>query len=325
MKIEKAWLIAASIGLVTLHFIGCSDEPTPKGASGSSSSGSSSTSSASSSGDTSSSSSSSGKPPECTVAADCKNNGPADFCGEPECANGKCGRKGLQTPGTALMSQLYGDCQKSQCDATFNIAVVPDDMDFYDDAKECTTDKCTNGVLTHEPVAAGTLCTELGSQGICDGNGACVPCVEGGMGMGCAAPKVCQVNKCVGAKCVNGSKDPGESDIDCGAPASQCQPCADGKTCTNPTQCASGVCMAGMCAAPTCSDMSKNGKETGFDCGGPDCSKCPTDEGCATPNDCQSGVCKVGVCIKPECTDAVQNGDEAGIDCGGSCPNACPP
>lgn len=321
MKLERAWLFAAAFGLVAVHFAGCSDDPKPTTGSGSSSS----SGSAGAGGDGGngsgggSNSSSSGMPPECTTAADCKNNGPSDFCGEPECNGGKCGRKGLQAPGTPLPSQLYGDCIEKQCDVTFNIVDV-NSNDPYDDAKECTTDTCTDGVLTHDPVAQGTLCTQSnGSQGVCDGNGACVTCIDGVQG--CTGAFVCQMNKCVGNKCANGTKDPGEGDIDCGG---SCLPCADGKACTFATQCASGVCQGGMCAVPACPDGVINGKETGFDCGGPDCSACDTDNPCAVPNDCKSGVCKAGFCIAPACNDAVQNGDEAGVDCGGSCAKPCP-
>jgi hypothetical protein len=321
MKLERAWLFAAAFGFVAIHFIGCSDDPKPTtGASSSSSSGNGGEAGAGGNGSGGGSSSSSGMPPECTTAADCTNQGTANFCGEPECTNGKCGRKGLQAPGTPLPSQLYGDCEEKQCDSSFNITSMAAD-DPYDDAKECTTDVCTGGVLTHEPVAQGTICTlPNGFMGICDGNGGCVSCIDGVQG--CTGAFVCQMNACINTKCTNMMKDPGESDVDCGAVG--CPPCADGKICSNPTQCASGVCVANTCSISSCMDLVKNGNETGFDCGGPDCSKCPTDEGCATANDCQSGVCKSGVCLKPECTDAVQNGDEAGTDCGGSCPTPCP-
>jgi len=45
----------------------------------------------------------------------------------------------------------------------------------------------------------------------------------------------------------------------------------------------------------SCSDGTKNGNETGEDCGGPDCPPCPT------------------------CFDLQKNGNESGIDCGGNC------
>ncbi len=321
MKLERAWLIAAALGLVGVQFAGCSDDPKPQ----QQTSSSSSSGAAGAGGDAGNggagggASSSSGMPPECTTAADCKNNGAADFCGEPSCESGKCIRKGLQPPGTPLPSQLYGDCIERQCDVTFNIGQVPAN-DPYDDAKDCTTDVCTDTVLTHEPVAQGTLCiTPTGSQGICDAGGSCVTCIEGVQG--CAGGFVCQMNKCVGPKCANGTKDAGEGDIDCGG---SCLPCVDGKTCTFGTQCASGVCGGGTCSIASCMDTVPNGKETGVDCGGPDCAACDATAPCFVPNDCKSGVCKAGYCEAPACNDGVQNSDEMGVDCGGSCPSSCP-
>jgi hypothetical protein len=322
MKVERAWLIAAALGLVAVQFIGCGD-PTSQTPT-SSSSGSSGDAGAAGAGGNGSGgaggSSSSGMPPECTTAADCMNNGPTNFCGEPECANGKCGRKGLQPPGTVLPSQLYGDCDEQRCDETFNIKSYSVD-DPYDDGNSCTDDKCTDGVLTHM-IKENALCDNLGSTGICASTGACVPCIDGVQD--CIAPKTCSMNRCIGPNCMNGSQDAGESDIDCGAPNSQCPPCADNKACTNNSQCASGVCVTNKCALPSCMDIAQNGSETGFNCGGPDCSKCPTGEGCITPNDCQSGVCKAGICQAPTCMDSRQNGDESGPDCGGSCKTPCP-
>lgn len=320
MKLERAWMFAAACSLFAVQFMGCGTDPNPTTGS-SSSSGSSGEAGAGGTGGTStSSSSSSGTPPECTAATDCKNNGVADFCGEPECSNGKCGRKGLQAPGTPLPSQLYGDCLEKQCDATFNIVDVNKDNDVYNDVKECTTDVCTNGVLSHDLVAQGTLCNKPdGSSGVCDGAGSCFSCLDGVQG--CTGNFTCQMNKCVKTTCTNNMKDPGEGDTDCGV---GCLPCADGKTCTQAAQCASGSCMAGTCAAPACPDGLQNGKETDVDCGGGDCSKCATDQLCTVATDCQNGVCKDGFCLAPTCTDAVQNGDEAGIDCGGTCPTPCP-
>ncbi|HRI68550.1 MAG TPA: hypothetical protein PK156_30185 [Polyangium sp.] len=260
---------------------------------------------------------------ECSVDTDCTSQGMANFCGKPVCSGGICMRQMLQPTGTSLPSQLYGDCLAWQCDIAGDVVSVPNDNDAYDDANGCTNDICMQGMLSHPPIAQGTLCSQpTGAPGICNGNGACVACIDGVQG--CTAPYLCTMNSCVGTKCINGMKDPGESDIDCGAASSQCQRCANGKACTQGTQCMSGICIGGTCAAPMCMDAVKNGSETGFDCGGPTCPKCPSDESCALPSDCQSGVCIAGICVAPACNDAVQNGNEMGIDCGGSCMTPCP-
>lgn len=73
----------------------------------------------------------------------------------------------------------------------------------------------------------------------------------------------------------------------------------------------------------SCSDGTKNGNETGKDCGG-SCAPCPVGGGCMVGPDCGSKVCTSGSCVAPACDDKVKNGDEADIDCGGSC-SACGP
>ena len=107
--------------------------------------------------------------------------------------------------------------------------------------------------------------------------------------------------------------------MDCGG--ASCPKCAETKECAAPTDCASGVCTAGKCAAPSCTDKVKNGSETDVDCGGASCPKCAVGGKCASGTDCSSGVCSAGVCSTPSCTDKIKNGSETDVDCGGaSCP-----
>src|SRR4051812_3352873 len=53
-------------------------------------------------------------------------------------------------------------------------------------------------------------------------------------------------------RCADGMKDGIESDTDCGG--SECARCADGKACGKGSDCRSGLCSAGACKAPSCSD-----------------------------------------------------------------------
>ncbi len=48
----------------------------------------------------------------------------------------------------------------------------------------------------------------------------------------------------------------------------------DGATCSIASDCTSLVCSGGVCAVPTCTDVTMNGKETDVDCGGGTCAKC---------------------------------------------------
>lgn len=61
-----------------------------------------------------------------------------------------------------------------------------------------------------------------------------------------------------------------------------------------PTDCASSVCSAGVCAAPTFTDGVKNGSESDIDCGGADAPlehRCVTGKSCVAHGDCASDGC----------------------------------
>jgi hypothetical protein len=71
--------------------------------------------------------------------------------------------------------------------------------------------------------------------------------------------------------------------------------------------------------APTCTDGTRNGAETGTDCGGPSCPRCANGAGCAGATDCLNGNCVAGTCRSPDCSDGLKNGSETAVDCGGTC------
>lgn len=97
------------------------------------------------------------------------------------------------------------------------------------------------------------------------------------------------------ATCMNGMKDTGEADTDCGL---NCQnPCQDGATCEFPQDCLSGYCafdMAGLlkCSQnPNCGNMTKDDLETDVDCGGPQCDACAITKACISDSDCETNNC----------------------------------
>ena len=112
--------------------------------------------------------------------------------------------------------------------------------------------------------------------------------------------------------CNNSVKDNNESDVDCGG---SCKPCANGKSCSANTDCASeyctnqkcetrpctkdsectdGFCVSGSCIS--CTDGAFNGDETDVDCGGSRCGACSKGKRCATNSDCLSMICTNKVC-----------------------------
>jgi hypothetical protein len=96
---------------------------------------------------------------------------------------------------------------------------------------------------------------------------------------------------------------------------------AAGQSCSDASNCVSGVCTDGVCQA-TCTDGLRDGSETGVDCGGGSCPACGPGEGCASASDCVSGACTNSVC-QATCSDGLLDGSETGLDCGGGTCSAC--
>jgi hypothetical protein len=120
---------------------------------------------------------------------------------------------------------------------------------------------------------------------------------------------------------MDGVKNGAETDVDCGGGA--CGPCMDMAGCAAGSDCVSGVCSNGQCAAASCMDGVKNGTETDIDCGGGACGPCADGQMCGASGDCASGVCNGGVCAMPTCMDGVKNGAETDVDCGGGTCGPC--
>ncbi|PRP99012.1 hypothetical protein ENSA5_29330 [Enhygromyxa salina] len=74
--------------------------------------------------------------------------------------------------------------------------------------------------------------------------------------------------------CSNRVLDEGEADVDCGG---NCEPCTDGSSCVEASDCESEVCTHNICQAPSCKDGVHNGTERASDCGGP-CVMCEHSE-----------------------------------------------
>ncbi|AKT44040.1 hypothetical protein [Chondromyces crocatus] len=123
--------------------------------------------------------------------------------------------------------------------------------------------------------------------------------------------------------CEDDRKNGGETDVDCGGP---CAPCGTNRTCKEHEDCATGVCLVGVCERPSCSDGVQNGSETDVDCGGLDegCNYCANGRRCLVDDDCDSLICTNDVC-DDGCSDGILNGSEADIDCGEFCPLQCGP
>ena len=137
-------------------------------------------------------------------------------------------------------------------------------------------------------------CNGTVDEGDPGGGGAC----NTGMSGACAAGTVhCQNGTLVCVQNVAASAEVCGDGIDNNCNGVVDEGCgATGSACVMASNCASGVCTGGTCHAPTCSDMVKNGNETGVDCGGGTCTTCGVGQTCYVGADCTSGVCSGGHC-----------------------------
>ncbi len=73
---------------------------------------------------------------------------------------------------------------------------------------------------------------------------------------------------------------------------------------------------------PLCTDLIRNGEETGIDCGGT-CGPCAVGERCNVNGDCDQSTCESGRCTPLPCGNGVRDGAETDIDCGGDTCRKC--
>ncbi|MBI5497406.1 MAG: hypothetical protein HY904_20495 [Deltaproteobacteria bacterium] len=254
----------------------------------------------------------------CTLDNDCVTGVcVAGSCAAPSCTDGV--QNGLERG---------VDCAGGTCGRCTEGSSCLEDVD-------CASDHCISGRCLSPTCADGQL---NGSETSLDCGGACPGCLEGER---CNVDADCAERVCVDAAdagsaagracaaptCLDGVRNGGEGDVDCGG---ECDPCAVGRTCNTGAQCASQVCTPDgsgtHCAEPSCTDGQMNGAEVGQDCGG-GCPGCADGEACAVDGDCTSGVCSAegGAprCAAATCADQVRNGSEGDVDCGAACPERC--
>jgi hypothetical protein len=139
---------------------------------------------------------------ECHIATDCA--GSDTECHVRTCIANKCGVHKVGQ-GVVLLPahQTVGDCKSIVCDGNGGTTTVNDNMDSASDGLACTDDICSNGTLQHPFTAARHACNENGGQ-LCDGAGACVPCL---IATDCGSDTECTTFACTNDACVP-SKQP---------------------------------------------------------------------------------------------------------------------
>ncbi|MCC6524632.1 MAG: hypothetical protein IT373_18390, partial [Polyangiaceae bacterium] len=136
-----------------------------------------------------------------TAATDCDDSLPCtlDTC---DVASGSCVHTALDNEPAPSSSQIDGDCQLIMCAAGV-VQNVTDDGDVPDDDNQCTTDICTEGTPSNEPVAGGTPCAENGGT-VCSDDIASPACVACNDPVDCTAlpgNDDCQTRTCVAHAC----------------------------------------------------------------------------------------------------------------------------
>jgi hypothetical protein len=117
---------------------------------------------------------------QCTKASDCA--GTDTDCASRTCTSGQCGVT-YAVDGTATHTTATGPCQQNVCDGKGMVKSIPDDANLPVDGNPCTNDVCSGGVPSNPAYSAGAPCTDAdagdgGGGKVCDGNGACVGCVQ---------------------------------------------------------------------------------------------------------------------------------------------------
>lgn len=196
---------------------------------------------------------SSGQCVGCNTANDCQ--GTDDFCKTKTCIANVCG-VAFTSSNTPLPAadQVTGNCTTKVCNGSGDVTTIAAPTDLPVDGNACTLDQCVGGSSPQNPPApSGATCSQGGGT-VCNGNGACVQCVNVSQ---CGAAAVCNTKSCVNNQCVNGFSPPTQQ---CGAascasgvahPVDMCNgsgSCVDG----GDVQCSPYAC-SGTACAPSCS------------------------------------------------------------------------
>lgn len=274
-------------------------------------------------------------------AADC--GAPSGECRVFACEGGECVEGDVPDGGPAA-TQTLGDCATYVCMGG-ETSLQLDDTDVLDDGTECTVDSCNAGIPAAEPAALGTACTNGGGT-VCDGAGTCVECNGDGDCLDPSAP-LCFDGACVPATCADDSLNGDETDVDCGGQCVGCEiggmcagsdanclsgycdgtvcaaPKPDGDLCAGANECASALCVDGVCCDAACDGMCVAcdvagaagictpipvGTDPGDECaaeltcdGAGGCTK-DIGQACVANDECASGTCADTVCCSSQCS-----------------------
>jgi hypothetical protein len=183
----------------------------------------------------------------CVLDVDC----PSVPCQVSECTSGLCTfTPSSGDPEPPLPDTMPGDCRRPTC-VDGDVGTVAQDSDLPpDDNNVCTIEGCDAGVVTSEFVMAGTGCVLPMRDGVCNGGGLCVECVDAA---DCPAAPLCRLATCVASTCGESNRSSGTK---CDAGFASDGQCLDGVCveCVIDTDCSGtdDVCCTNVCDPRPC-------------------------------------------------------------------------
>lgn len=223
--------------------------------------------------------------------------------------------------GDGLPDIVVGSSQLSRLQIYVNVSTAPTDRkppgQACDNADQCLSNLCTDGVCCQTECLEGELCNIPGSEGTCtpleDNRPLGFPCDE-------AQPDQCLSGFCVNSTCCVVGTCPSGARCDLPGNDGTCGPLLDnGSQCDLAEHCRNGRCVDGFCCDSNCPDgrcdiPGKEGTCTAFQGLGQEC----RDDGqCADPGICDA----VGqIC----CSELCNADEECAIDGNGCIANPNP-
>lgn len=170
-------------------------------------------------------------------------------------------------------------------------------------AAECQDFACVDNTCMTVGEAAETPCSGV-PDGVCDGDGNCVECVD--IDQCDPATEVCNpsTNTCIAAMCDDLVQNGAETDVDCGG---GCPKCDLDEGCLVGSDCLTGFCDTTL-DPPTCQP-----------CGGD--GDCPADQFCSGSDLCLDDLPVGGACLNDN--ECVLGNCVDGFCCDGACDGTC--
>lgn len=236
----------------------------------------------------------------------------AEVCGAqhgcPACTNGRACAAGTDCAsghcagGVCVECSNTGHCTGTTASACHAVACVSgactqvvDDTNVPSDGNDCTDDVCTDGVPSHPPKNAETVC----AAGVCDGKGSCVGCTTAS---DCGTDTACVSYTCTEGQCGTmqaGAGSPAGSATCSGSTLSAPVCDANGDVQQSQTSCAPYVCQDATSCHTSCSSPADC--DAGHTCVSGTCvaRQCTNDTQCSVANGsgvCNAGICEIGTC-----------------------------